>query len=152
MSLGHVCQLCPSLCDPMDCNPPYSSVHGIFQARILEWVAIFYSRISSHTFSYLLQGTSYHIFSFDPQGSNPCLLHLLHWQADSLAPWLGLDRFLYLCSDIFNIYRKFLAIIFQRLILLYFLYLFLMVLQLIIIHNFFLITPHFIVFIFCLCA
>ena len=35
------------LCDPMDCNPPGSSVHGILQARILEWVAISYSRISS---------------------------------------------------------------------------------------------------------
>ena len=35
------------LCNPMDCNPPVSSVHGIFQARILEWVAIFSSRASS---------------------------------------------------------------------------------------------------------
>ena len=33
-------QLCPTLCDPLDCSPPGSSVHGIFQARILEWVAI----------------------------------------------------------------------------------------------------------------
>ena len=32
------------LCDPMDCSPPGSSVHGILQARILEWVAIFSSR------------------------------------------------------------------------------------------------------------
>ena len=32
------------LCDPMDCSPTVSSVHGIFQARILEWVAISYSR------------------------------------------------------------------------------------------------------------
>ena len=40
-------QLCPTLCDPMDCSPPGSSVHGISQARILEWVAIFYSRESS---------------------------------------------------------------------------------------------------------
>ena len=32
-------QSCPTLCDPMDCNPPASSVHGILQARILEWVA-----------------------------------------------------------------------------------------------------------------
>ena len=32
--------LCLTLCDPMDCSPPGSSVHGIFQARILEWVAI----------------------------------------------------------------------------------------------------------------
>ena len=32
-------QSCPTLCDPMDCSPPGSSVHGIFQARVLEWVA-----------------------------------------------------------------------------------------------------------------
>ena len=32
-----VAQLCPSLCDPMDCSLPGSSVHGILQARILEW-------------------------------------------------------------------------------------------------------------------
>ena len=36
-------QLCPALCNPMDCSPPGSSVHGIFQARILEWVAISFS-------------------------------------------------------------------------------------------------------------
>ena len=35
-----VAQLCPTLCDPMDCSLPGSYVHGIFQARILEWVAI----------------------------------------------------------------------------------------------------------------
>ena len=33
-------QLCPTLCDPMDCSPPGFSVHGILQARILEWVAV----------------------------------------------------------------------------------------------------------------
>ena len=37
-------QLCLTLCDPMDCNPPGSSVHGILQARILKWVAIPFSR------------------------------------------------------------------------------------------------------------
>ena len=40
----HVCvcgpQLCPILCDPMDCSPPGSSVLGIFRTRILEWIAI----------------------------------------------------------------------------------------------------------------
>ena len=35
-----VTQSCPTLCDPMDCNPPGSSIHGILQARMLEWVAI----------------------------------------------------------------------------------------------------------------
>ena len=37
----------PTLCDPMDCGPPCSSVHGILQARILEWVAKASSRESS---------------------------------------------------------------------------------------------------------
>ena len=40
-------QLCPTLCNTMDCSPPGSSVHWIFQARILEWVAIPFSRGSS---------------------------------------------------------------------------------------------------------
>ena len=38
-----------SLCNPMDCSPPGSSVHGILQARILEWVAISSSRASSQS-------------------------------------------------------------------------------------------------------
>ena len=42
--LARVCaqslQLCPTLCDPMDCSLPGCSVHGILQARILEWVAM----------------------------------------------------------------------------------------------------------------
>jgi len=38
---------CPTLCDPMDCSLPGSSVYGIFQARVLEWVAISFSRASS---------------------------------------------------------------------------------------------------------
>ena len=48
--VAHMCvcalslQLCLTLCDPMDCSPWASSVHGILQARILEWVAISYSR------------------------------------------------------------------------------------------------------------
>ena len=56
-----VAQSCPTLCARMDCSLSGSSVYGIFQARILEWVAI-----SS---------------SFLTQGSN---LSLLHWQVDSL--------------------------------------------------------------------
>ena len=42
-----VAQSCPTLCDPMDCTLPGSSIHGIFQSRILEWVAISFSRGSS---------------------------------------------------------------------------------------------------------
>ena len=42
-----VAQSCLTLCDPMDCSLPGSSVHGIFQARVLEWVAISFSKGSS---------------------------------------------------------------------------------------------------------
>ena len=45
--LCSVTQLCPTPCDPMDCSPPGSSVLGIFQARMPEWVAISSSRGSS---------------------------------------------------------------------------------------------------------
>ena len=55
-------QSCPTLCDPMDCSLPGSLVHGIFQARMLERVAISSSR-----------------GIFTTQGLNPSLLCLLHW-------------------------------------------------------------------------
>ena len=44
---SEVAQSCPTLCNPMDCSPPGFSIHGIFQARTLEWVAIAFSRGSS---------------------------------------------------------------------------------------------------------
>ena len=46
-SESEVAQLCPTLCDPMDSSLPGSSLHGILQARVLEWVAISFSRGSS---------------------------------------------------------------------------------------------------------
>ena len=46
-SESEVAQLCPTLSDPMDYSPPGSSVHGIFQARVLEWGAIAFSVSSS---------------------------------------------------------------------------------------------------------
>ena len=51
-SESEVAQSCPTLCDPMDCSPSGSSVHGILQARVLEWVAIAFSgRHMQHSFS-----------------------------------------------------------------------------------------------------
>ena len=47
IKVSKVAQLCPTLCDPMDCSLPGSSLHGILQARVLEWVAISFSRGSS---------------------------------------------------------------------------------------------------------
>ena len=43
---SEVIQSCPTLCDPVDCSPPGSSVHGVLQAKILEWVAFLFSRVS----------------------------------------------------------------------------------------------------------
>ena len=65
----HVCsvaQSCLTLCDLMDCSLPSFFVHGIFQARILEWFAVSYSRASSQ-----------------PKDQSTYLC-LLHWQTDSL--------------------------------------------------------------------
>ena len=46
-SQSEVAQLLPTLCDPTDCSLPASSIHGIFQARVLEWAAISFCRGSS---------------------------------------------------------------------------------------------------------
>ena len=43
-----VSQSCPTICESMDCSLPGSSVHGILQASILEWVAVPFSRVSSY--------------------------------------------------------------------------------------------------------
>ena len=61
-SESEVAQSCPTLCHPVDCSLQGSSVHGILQARILEWVAISFSRGSSQPRDRI-------------QGSNPGLLH-----------------------------------------------------------------------------
>ena len=46
-SESEAAQPCPTLCDPMDCSLPSSSIHGIFQAKVLQWVSISFSRGSS---------------------------------------------------------------------------------------------------------
>ena len=52
-SESEVSQSCPTLSDPMDCGPPGSSIHGIFQARVLEWGAIAFSAfLSSLAYNY----------------------------------------------------------------------------------------------------
>ena len=57
-------QLCPTLRDPMDCSPPGSSIHGIFQARVLEWDAIAFSYNSTHfQAKSVLVGSKQHTFT-----------------------------------------------------------------------------------------
>ena len=65
-------ELYPTLCDPVDCSPPGSSIHGILQAQVLEWVAIPFSRESSLI-----------------QGRNPGVLHgrqILHHLSHQGSP------------------------------------------------------------------
>ena len=50
---SEVAQSCPTLSDPMDCSPPGSSARGIFQARVLEWVAIAFSVLVSRVKLYI---------------------------------------------------------------------------------------------------
>ena len=71
-----VSQLCPTVCDSMDCSPPGSSVYGIFQAKILEWFAISFFR-----------------GSFLTQGLNVGLLHcrqILHQLRYQGSPTLNI--------------------------------------------------------------
>ena len=55
-SESEVAQSCPTLSNPMDCSPPDSSVHGIFQARVLEWGAIAFFKNTGVGCYFLLQG------------------------------------------------------------------------------------------------
>ena len=50
-SESEVAQSCPTLHDPMDCSPPGSSIHGIFQARVLKWGAIAFSEMETEHLS-----------------------------------------------------------------------------------------------------
>ena len=75
LRVGLVAQSCPTLCNPMGCRPPVSSVQSISQARILEWVAVHFSR-----------------GIFPTQGSNPDLLHcrqILYLLSHQGSPNLG---------------------------------------------------------------
>ena len=63
-SESEVTQLCLTLSDPVDCSLPGSSIHGIFQARVLEWVAIAFSSLMTRE-----------LYSRLSQESNPWLLN-----------------------------------------------------------------------------
>ena len=70
-----VAQSCPTLCDPVDCSPPGSSIHEILQARILKWVAISFSRGSSRprdrTQAFLFAGRHFNLWATREALSHP---------------------------------------------------------------------------------
>ena len=62
-SESEVAQSCPTLHDPMDCSPPGSSIHGIFQARVLEWAAtpvLFTRTASTDRLTYMIGTVQHH--------------------------------------------------------------------------------------------
>jgi len=58
-SESEVAQSCPTLSDPMDCSPPGSSIHGSFQARVLEWGAIAFSTEGLNTWKKKMRKSIY---------------------------------------------------------------------------------------------
>ena len=92
---------CVQLCDPMDYSPPGSSVHGIFQTKFTKKNKKKNKKKNTGvSCRFLLQRI------FPTQESNPNLLHLLHWQADSLSAeplgitdcFLNVSSYLFVCS------------------------------------------------------
>ena len=94
---------CPAVCDPMDCSPPGSSVHGILQARILEWVAISFSWGSSRPRDQILASyiycigrrVLYHQCHLGRLQTTKQTIHIPEVSDDSrLAPPLPLPRYI----------------------------------------------------------
>ena len=89
---SRTCISCPVLCHPMDWGPPGSSVHGTLQARILEWVAISYSRGSSPP----RDGTCV-----------SCVSCIGRWILYQYATWLGNHAHRYICNQFMSLYCGF---------------------------------------------
>ena len=78
---SEVAQSCPTLCDPMDCSLPGSSVHGIFQARVLEWVAISFSICDTYICKYLTLSFSTHL-------SKDTYVASISWLLEIILLWI----------------------------------------------------------------
>ena len=104
-------QSCLTLCDPMDCSPPGSSLHGILQARVLEWIAVSFSRGSSQprdrTRVSLITGRRFNLWATREAQWLPNVGLLGNWtslplQCVLLALWkrLGTQPFSFYCADL----------------------------------------------------
>ena len=88
---SEVAQSCPTLCDPMDCSLWGSSVHGIFQAIVLEWIAISFSRGSSQTRDWIQVSRIVDTLLSEPPGKPHLFICLL-------AIWMYLEKCLFRSS------------------------------------------------------
>ena len=73
-------QSCPTPSDPVDCSPPGSSVRGVFQARVLEWVAIAFSEKNIY-FCFIDYAKA-----FDCVGHTNCGKYLKRWEYQTTLP------------------------------------------------------------------
>ena len=86
-SESEVAQSCLNLSDPMDCSPPGSSIHGIFQARVLEWVV---SAFSEDTLLYMYKQTGDHLLNmlhFNKKGEVSIFLGFYFTSLDVLVKY-----------------------------------------------------------------
>ena len=101
-SEGLAAQSCPTLCNFMDCSPPGSPVHGILQARILEWVAIPFSRGSSRprgwTQAFCIVGCFFTVWVTreTPFAIGTCSI--------SMSSWGGLGSWRSVCMSYFGLF------------------------------------------------
>ena len=96
-----VAQSCPTLCNLMDYSPPGSSIHGISQARILEWVTISFSRESSQLRDWThVSCNADRFFTLEPPWKPKNMFSLLKKKRQFIKVWLTYNN-LY----IFNVYR-----------------------------------------------
>ena len=92
---SEVAQSCLTLCDPVDCSPPGSSVHGILQARILEWVAVSFSRGSSwpRGWTQVSCSAGRHVNLWATRGD--VYLLLIAYQVPDISLWLSENYFIW---------------------------------------------------------
>ena len=100
-SESEVAQSCPTLCDPMDCSLPASSVHGIFQARVLEWGTIAFSTHSNYLrANFLLRSCPHHLGASLVAQSVKNLPAMQKTQVQSLGQEDPLEKEMATCSGI----------------------------------------------------
>ena len=100
---SEVTQSCLTLCYPMDCSLPASSVHGMFQAIVLEWIAISFSRVSSQTRDWIwvsrivdrhftIWATREVIYMYTHVKNFTAVLYSIEWTNHSLVIHFNVDR------------------------------------------------------------
>ena len=90
-SESEVAQSCPTLCDPMDCSLPGSSIHGIFQARVLDWGAIVFSDLLFIIcpICSVLSATFISVLSVHPPSNDLCSMFSLQFKIQLRMTYFG---------------------------------------------------------------